>query len=160
MGARKGLDGLACTQFPSNTAAASIEVMETLTPMTVWAKQIHVDSGGAGEFRGGDGQEIVLEMGESPVHISVMAERVLHPAQGLLGGKAGQPVSIELLNRDASLPKKGRSVLQPGDKVRLRYAGGGGYGDQKRRDREAVARDLRDGVISRDQAVAIYGYAE
>jgi N-methylhydantoinase B len=157
MGARPNSDGLACTQYPSNTAAASIEVMETLTPMIVWRKQLYANSGGAGEWRGGDGQEIVIEMGETPVRISVMAERMLHPAQGMFGGQAGTPVALNLTNRDVDLPRKGRTILEPGDVLRLRYAGGGGYGDPKRRSRDLVRADLRDGLITEEAARETYG---
>lgn len=38
--------------------------------------------------------------------------------------------------------------------------GGGGYGDPRERSREAVARDLRDGLISAGAARTLYGYEE
>lgn len=160
MGARPTADGLACTQFPSNTAAASIEVMETLTPMTVWAKQLIPGSGGDGRYRGGDGQEIIIEMGNTPVHASIMAERVLHPAEGLQGGRPGSPVSLNLLNREAALPRKGRTMLRPGDVIQLCYAGGGGYGDPTERERAAVMRDLRDGLVTPEVARSVYDLSD
>jgi N-methylhydantoinase B len=41
--------------------------------------------------------------------------------------------------------------------VTLRYAGGGGFGDPRARDREAVRADLRDGYISPLAAKRDYG---
>ena len=35
--------------------------------------------------------------------------------------------------------------------------GGGGYGEPRERPREVVAAELRDGLISRDTARAVYG---
>lgn len=37
------------------------------------------------------------------------------------------------------------------------WPGGGGWGDPKARDRDLVARDLEDGIISEHQARHIYG---
>jgi N-methylhydantoinase B/oxoprolinase/acetone carboxylase alpha subunit len=48
--------------------------------------------------------------------------------------------------------------LHPGDQVKLVMPGGGGYGDPLRRDRSMVERDLNEGFITREQAVAAYGY--
>ena len=40
---------------------------------------------------------------------------------------------------------KGRTVLPPGTRLLLRFAGGGGYGPPERRDRAAAAHDTREG---------------
>ena len=47
-----------------------------------------------------------------------------------------------------SLPPMFVATLQPGDVFRHRMAGGGGWGDPAERDREAHARDLRDGKVT------------
>jgi N-methylhydantoinase B len=47
--------------------------------------------------------------------------------------------------------------VDPGRRVTLLYAGGGGYGDPKSRSREAVKSDLRDGYISPLAAKRDYG---
>jgi N-methylhydantoinase B len=49
-------------------------------------------------------------------------------------------------------------VIPDGDRLVLELPGGGGMGDPYRRDRALVARDLRDGLITPEQAVADYGY--
>jgi N-methylhydantoinase B len=161
MGARPTMDGLPCTPFPTNSTCASIEVMESLTPLIVWAKQIRPDSGGAGRWRGGYGQEIIVEVASAkPIVVSVISDRGKHPARGLLGGLPGAPVEVALLNRAAELPRKARTMLQPGDVLALRYAGGGGYGDPRERDRALVRADLRNGVISAEAARTLYGLSE
>jgi N-methylhydantoinase B/oxoprolinase/acetone carboxylase alpha subunit len=43
---------------------------------------------------------------------------------------------------------KSRTTLKPGDRLIKRYSGGGGYGDPAKRDKGAVAQDLREGLIS------------
>jgi N-methylhydantoinase B len=44
------------------------------------------------------------------------------------------------------------TVLQTGDVFHHRMAGGGGWGDPRARDPEAVAADVRDGKVSPDAA--------
>jgi N-methylhydantoinase B len=53
--------------------------------------------------------------------------------------------------------QKSRSVLQPGDRLTLRFSGGGGFGDPRERDPQSVRADLRDGIISAEQAHEVYG---
>ena len=161
MGARPTKDGLPCTPFPTNSTCASIEVMESVTPLIVRVKQIRTGSGGAGQWRGGYGQEIIVQVDSArPITLSVISDRGKHPPLGMLGGGPAAPVEVELLNREGTLPRKARTTLQPGDVVALRYPGGGGYGDPKARDHDLVRADLLNGVIEASTASAVYGLPE
>jgi N-methylhydantoinase B len=53
---------------------------------------------------------------------------------------------------------KGRYVLAPGDRIDTVEAGGGGYGDPRRRARDAIAADLRSGFVTPEAARRDYGY--
>jgi N-methylhydantoinase B len=48
-------------------------------------------------------------------------------------------------------------VIPAGDRVILETPGGGGIGDPVKRSREAVARDLKNGLITEQQATDVYG---
>ena len=159
MGACPHKDGMSATAFPTNVGAGSIEAYESVAPIIVWTKRLRTDSGGAGAFRGGLGQEIVLEVDtEAPVRLSLLSDRHQHAAQGVLGGRAGANSVITL--RDGSKPHpKSRTTVPPGERVTLLYAGGGGYGDPKTRNRDAVREDVRNGTVSPDAARDIYGLA-
>jgi N-methylhydantoinase B len=50
-------------------------------------------------------------------------------------------------------------LLNRGDVIRIVTANGGGYGDPRERDPAAIADDLRNGYITRDQAVREYAYS-
>jgi N-methylhydantoinase B len=156
MGAGSARDGLSTTPFPSNVGVGSIEALEAATPLVVWKKEFRVDSGGPGKYRGGLGQDVVLEVRSSgEVRVSLLAERTQHPPVGILGGLAGAP--NEVLISDGRRPRpKSRFVLGPGQTFTLRYAGGGGYGAPEERDLEQVREDLRQGMISREAARQIY----
>jgi len=158
MGARAERDGLSATCFPSNVVCGSMEIIEALSPLRIWRKELSPDSGGAGQFRGGLGQDVEVELtGENPALLSLLVERVRHPAQGVLGGAPGATSRVLWNGRDTGFPLKGKSPIAAGDRLRVRYPGGGGYGDPRTRDRAAVRTDLEAGRISEQAARAEYG---
>jgi N-methylhydantoinase B len=157
MGASPHRDGLPTTAFPTNVGAGSIEAYESVAPLLVWKKQLRPDSGGAGRFRGGLGQEAVIEVRTpAPVRLSLLSDRRDHPAQGLLGGLPGAPAVIEIDDGTRPHPKS-RTTVAPGRRVQLLYPGGGGFGDPRRRDRAAVEADIRDGYVTAGAAARDYG---
>lgn len=157
MGASPHRDGMAATAFPTNVGAGSIEAYESVAPLIVWKKRLRADSGGAGTFRGGLGQEVELELRtETPARLSLLSDRHQHPASGVLGGGPGAP-SVIMLDDGTRPHPKSRSTVQPGQRVTMLYAGGGGYGDPLQRDHDAVRADLRDGYISAEAARRDYG---
>jgi N-methylhydantoinase B len=160
MGARPDRDGLSATPFPTNATCASVEVMENLAPLIIWKKELLADSGGPGALRGGLGQEIVLEVvSTQPLAVSLISDRRDHPALGLFGGLPGAPVRI-VLNENQFIHPKARSTLQPGDKLTIRYPGGGGYGSALERARDFVAADVLNGYVTASAGRDIYGFAE
>lgn len=149
MGASAQGDGHSTTPFPTNTGSGSIEAFEGLAPLLVRRRELIPNSGGDGKYRGGLGQELEVEiMSSSPVSVSLMCDRVVHPAQGLFGGQPGQPVSVSLSD-GRTLHPKARTDLHPGDRLVLRYAGGGGFGDPRERRKEDILRDRESGYSSR-----------
>ena len=157
MGASAVKDGLATTAFPTNSGAGSIEAFESISPLLVWKKELRTDSGGAGRYRGGFGQDIEVEVvSPEPVRLSLLSDRQKYAPRGLLGGGEGAKVEIKLA--DGTRPhQKSRSVLQPGARLQMRFSGGGGYGDPRQRDPKAVADDVRSGYISAEAAKNLYG---
>ena len=49
-------------------------------------------------------------------------------------------------------------VMSPGDRLVLEVPSGGGYGDPKDRNRDAIERDLREGLLSIQKARAEYSF--
>jgi N-methylhydantoinase B len=48
--------------------------------------------------------------------------------------------------------------VPPSDAIISRAGGGGGYGPPEERERDAVARDVREGKVSRTRAREVYGW--
>ena len=164
MGGRPGDDGLASVSFPYNVRDVSIEWSEMETPVLYEARELIPDSGGAGEFRGGLGQELILQAyggrvrkGE-PFVLSGSAGRMRFPPRRLLGGADGSYGVIEV-NGEAIAPSSSPNVtFHEGDVVRLRLPGGGGHGDPARRRRERIEADLEAGYVTPEGARRDYGY--
>lgn len=141
-GALDGMDGAPATPSPSNMTSVPIETWENLTGMTFLSKRLLPESGGAGRFRGGPGQEISMRNDSPhPYVISCLAGRTDFPPAGILGGGPGARRAI--LVNGQEVPSKGRYVLETGDVLTTREAGGGGYGDPARRGAEAAGCDIR-----------------
>jgi N-methylhydantoinase B len=156
MGARYDKDGIACTPFPTNSTCGSIEVFESTVPLLFWKKEMVKDSGGAGRFRGGIGQEIILEViSRDPIRVSLLTDRHRHPAQGYMGGLAGMSNRI-VLNDGQFIHPKSQTTLKPGDRLTMNYAGGGGFGPPEERDLEKVEEDLTEELISHEASQDIY----
>ena len=94
---------------------------------------------------------------------SLLSDGAIVPAFGVLGGQSGKPLSswVEDINdvtEDFATPGKvGGHLVEEGERVVLRSAGGGGYGDPLDRAPEQVAEDFRLGYISEAALSDIYG---
>ncbi|MEX2644143.1 MAG: hydantoinase B/oxoprolinase family protein [Acetobacterales bacterium] len=156
-GARPTLDGLNATAFPSGIRNVPVEITETITPLVVWKKELRPDSGGPGRFRGGTGQIMhIANREKAPFAISARFDRVIFPPRGRAGGIKGANGWAGLESGPAFRPKGIQTV--PGeDMLIVEMPGGGGYGDPRRRDPQAVARDVLYGLVSRESAAHDYG---
>ena len=107
------------------------------------------------------GQELIFEIPEehygpiSPVTVTLIAGRFYRPAQGILGGLPGLKGSFFL--NDEPQDWGGQVQAKPGDILRFRHPGGGGYGNPYDRPSELVEDDVRKGYVSVDGAKKYYG---
>jgi len=149
-GARPNKDGLSATPFPSGVRNVPVEVLEAITPIVIWRKELRQNSGGAGQFRGGLGQRMVVGNREkAEFAIFGTFDRVKNPARGRDGGKPGATGSLTLTS-GKKLKGMGRQVIPMGEELIIEMPGGGGYGNPKSRDRKKIMEDIRAGLISAD----------
>jgi N-methylhydantoinase B len=155
-GALKGIDGRAATPGPSNMIGTPIEIWEHETSVSVLKKELVPDSGGAGEFRGGNAQEIHLRNDSGhPLNAASFAGRTEYPPLGVQGGAPGH-LRETRINGKVVHPK-GRYILKPGDVFETLEAGGGGFGDPRKRLPEKLLVDVRNGDVTVEGAHKDYG---
>jgi len=156
-GARPEKDGLSATAFPSGVRTIPVEATESIAPVVFHRREFRDGSGGAGKFRGGLGQAIEIGgAGATPVALLCNFERVKNPARGRAGGKAGAAGTVTLRSGRPIRPK-GRQTVPPRDAIQLSLPGGGGFGDPKARDPQAVRDDVLDDLITAEDARRDYG---
>jgi N-methylhydantoinase B len=148
-GASAHADGTNVLSWPSNVSSTPIEVIEQLAPLKVHFRKLRplVDANGA--FRGGTGQELLLEcLNPAPAAVSFLAERTKPEtaAPGVHGGLPGAPGEVLIDGKSAD--PKARHVVETGTKILLRTPGGGGYGERSERSHERIEQDRVAGHLS------------
>lgn len=163
-GAVEGADG--CDHIGSIEACGTIrsadyELFELHNPLTLLQHEYDPDSAGAGRWRGGLGVVTRLRFEGPATDLVLYGDGLQQGAAGRFGGHRGSPNSGRLSGSDGSQRTTASSDvvvgIAPGTILEKRAGGGGGYGDPKLRDRDAVRRDVRDGVVSARVAARVYG---
>jgi len=155
-GARKTLDGLSATAFPSGVRTMPVEATENVAPVVFWRKELRPDSAGAGHTRGGFGQVMeIAGKGDLEFAVNATFDRVANAPRGRDGGQDGAGGEVRLKS-GKMLRTKGFQVIPDGERLLLNLPGGGGLGDSSTRDPALVARDVRDALVSVDAAKSRY----
>jgi len=148
MGATSAKDGEHVLSWPSNISSTPVEVAERQSPLFFHHKRLRPGSGGSGQFRGGLGQDILIESeSERPIIVSFMAERTRFAAPGLASGAHGGLGDVRLNGR--AIDHRRQYVLSRGDQVLVRTPGGGGYGPPAERVAKLRKRDRELGYVAR-----------
>ncbi|MDQ2750824.1 MAG: hydantoinase B/oxoprolinase family protein [Actinomycetota bacterium] len=136
------------------------EFTESRFPFIVERLGLAVDSGGAGQFRGGLGYEKHIRM-RKDAHFMSIADRSILACWGVKGGRAGQSFRVTI---DPGSPNEhdvdalvDAEFVAAGTVIRVRTTGGGGWGDPLERDADLVVRDVLWGKVSRRGAAEDYG---
>ena len=151
LGGRKGIDGIDGIQCNmTNTMNTPIEEIERSIPLMMIKYEFRPDSSGAGEWRGGSGLVRRYRILADMTTFTVLADREKHSPWGLFGGRSGRrtEVLVRRGGRESKVPAKTTLVLDRGDEVEIRTAGGGGFGPPVKRRRSSVQRDVADGLVS------------
>jgi len=163
-GAKHNSDGMSATiaMNDGDTHNGPSEQVEAKYPLLVERYTLRPDSGGAGRFRGGLGTEQVVQS-INQINFSSQMDRVKCKPWGLFAGLSGEGNSVAIsragADKETHFPngKALNQVLKQGDAYILRSGGGGGYGSPLERDLEMLARDVRCGYVTREQAESKYG---
>jgi len=140
---KDGLDGVHV--HTTNTSNLPVEALEIEYPLMLLRYELVADSGGVGQFRGGMGLRRTYQAtGDCRVRVDLTRQR--SQSWGLFGGGPGARGRAEcgpgvVFDGDSA-------VLKAGQWFALVTPGAGGYGPPERRDPQARARDLAEGVVT------------
>ena len=162
-GGRPAADGYDGTDYSLGFLKNSpIEVLESEMDVLVHRYHYLVDSGGAGNQRGGLGIGFSFEALLPDTVLSMRGmERTRFAPWGVHGGHCGAQTGPAIVNRGRKSERRISKLdvlrLEAGDVVEIVTSGGGGYGDPCERDPTHVARDVLFGFVSRKVAETAYG---
>jgi N-methylhydantoinase B len=159
---RDGDNGQFCAAN-GETYNVPTELFESRYGLQVEQYAFHNDDGGAGAFRGGKGVVLDYRVTADEVFLTYATSRSKRPPWGMNGGEVGSLNGAEVIHADGTKEAYDmctRVRVAKGDLIRLKTATGGGFGSPDKRPRESVARDIRQGYITREQARRDYGYED
>ncbi|MEM6610290.1 MAG: hydantoinase B/oxoprolinase family protein [Pseudomonadota bacterium] len=162
-GARDGADGNSAifSGFHGETYNCPAEINEARNGVIVDQFALNTGPGGEGEFTGGRGIVMDYRVRAENGYLTAGFTRSKFPAWSMQGGLEGSSNIVEFHPVEGEIQQysfvSGLST-QPGDVIRVITGNGGGYGDPKARDPEAVALDVKNGLLSAERAREIYGW--
>lgn len=140
--------------------APNIETNEVDYPHITEFNEFTTDSCGAGEYIGGCGAKYRVKFYDEHPTLVMFGDGRVNPPYGLFGGKPGScnmAYVNEGLPGEQLLPAKGAVELKAGDTFTTYPSGGGGWGDPHKRPAEKVRMDVKNGLISLENAKATFG---
>lgn len=165
-------DGMNVTMDPlGNCQNLPAETAEMLFPLRYNSFEMITDSPGAGQYRGGAGVRLEIEFVGTGQISTMESSRTREGSPGTQGGGHGRRQkqmrrltngtleSIGGLSDEGEwLPQMlGGVQFKPGESFVFESGGGGGWGDPLHRNPEAVAKDVRNELISVEKAKTSYG---
>ena len=129
----------------------SIEMAEARFPLHFEHHEYLKGSAGDGKHRGGLGGELVLRIeSDGPCRANTAGDGAFHGSAGMCGGEDSPPHRYALQRGDGGeevlKTKSVGLVVNPGDRLHVQAAGGGGWGPKEQRNAEARARDAAEGL--------------
>ena len=138
-----------------------IEITETEVPVEFVKYGLARDTGGAGRWRGGLATEMAFRVFTPDSRITARnRDRSFFRPWGTDGGRAAGLADMVVnpgTPDERRMGSKDTAILQPGDVLEVRSAGGGGRGNPAEREPWRVARDVARGYVSAEAAERDYG---
>ena len=155
-----GIEVVAC--HVTNCHIPPTESIEMESPVLYLRREMRVDSGGAGRYRGGVGQVLTYRILGADPELQHTSQKSVSLPQGVMGGRAGDGGRWVINEGTASERRLEHAIgdiepLLKNDTVTHYTPGGGGYGDPFSRDPASVRRDVRAGFVSAAAAETQYG---
>lgn len=160
-GAWDGRDGNPCifSGFHGETYNTPAEISEARNGLYVDCMALNDAPGGEGQFTGGRGLILEYRIRTENGFLTAGYTRSKIKPWSLENGVEGSGNFVEVVKAEGDQQSysfvSGMSV-KTDDVIRVITSSGAGYGDPKKRDREAVAMDIKNGFVTPERAKEIY----
>ena len=161
-GALHGHDGWLTYCGPANGGLIvldSIEVDESMYPFVIASREVCADSQGFGEWEGAPGVSGSFYPLDHDMTAIYAADGTTFPPRGVNGGTDAKPVSSRKRSSNGAmidLPAFNEETCRAGEQLYFHAAGGGGYGDPRKRPAERVLASVNRGWLTPETARAVY----
>lgn len=156
----QGIDGWgSCPSSLGNLLLSQAEDAESRFPVLNISREMTIDGGGAGQWRGMAGSLNVKQVLKPMMATAWMVSHD-HPISGMGGGESGTPYvnTFELgSENERRIVLSEQAMLPAGATIAYQHGGGGGFGPALARDPQAVLDDVLDELVSLDAARDRYG---
>ena len=154
-----GNSGMFCG-FHGETYNCPAEINEARNGLIVDQMALNVSEGGEGKHMGGRGIVLDYRVRADNGFLTAGYTRSKFPAWGLDGGEDGSPNYIEFIPREGEVQTFAAIsglTTQKDDVIRVHTGNGGGLGNPRERDLDLVRMDLKNELITPQQAREVFG---
>lgn len=142
------------------TLRCPVEVAETRYGLYVDQFKLNDAPGGEGEFCGGKGIILDYRVRSDGCFLTVSYTRSKFKPWALQGGQEGSSNYVEIIRKDGSIETYSIVTtlnLDKDDVIRIHTANGGGYGNPRKRSKDCIEADFKNGLLTSERAQKIYG---
>lgn len=160
-GASRGGDGNSAMfcGFHGETYNCPAEINEARNGLYVDRMELNLEPGGEGRHMGGRGIVLDYRIRADDGFLTAGYTRSKFPAWGLDGGNDGSPNYIEFIPTSGERKRFAFTSGLPTSKndiIRVVTGSGGGLGNPVERDPDQVRDDVRNGLLTRERAKAVF----
>jgi N-methylhydantoinase B len=156
----QGIDGWgSCPVSLGNLLLSEAEDFECRYPIININRELTIDTGGAGRWRGMPGSLNVKQVLEPTMAMAWMVSAA-HPLRGMCGGNDASPYSNRFevgTEREYTIDLRVQAQLPGGAVIAYQHGGGAGFEPPTARDPQAVCEDVLDELVSVGAARTTYG---
>ncbi len=163
-GASRNRDGNSCifSGFHGETYNTPAEISEARNGLIVDCMELNTTTGGEGKYAGGHGLRLEYRIRSNNSFLTAGYTRSRILPWALDDGNEGSPNYVEVIRKDGGDVERYAFVtgltVNADDVIRVVTGIGGGFGDPKERDPDAIREDIRDGFLTKEHAKEVYGF--
>ena len=146
--------------FHGETYNCPAEINEARNGLYVDRMELNMEPGGEGKYTGGRGIVMDYRIRAEDGFLTAGYTRSKFPAWAADGGREGSPNYIEFIPKEGERQRfafVSELTTHKDDVIRVVTGHGGGLGDPKQRDAELVRRDVKNGLLTAERALEVYG---